>query len=179
MHGDESVYQVSSNREEKICPVYTGMNRRATLFAASLTDSPRIHGDTLAALAGNQRILASDKANCQIETLWRTGRFYFCLSFFDQKVLSAKMQTKSYVRHTVLDERRSEFWKVRNDWICSGSGKEASNAGSRERFMKRNTGSFRTHILISKKRRHRMHHSVFAKRQIFSSEEPLRHMKCP
>lgn len=30
-----------------------------------------------------------------------------------------------------------------------------------------------------KKRRHRMHRSVFAKRQIFSSEEPLRHMKCP
>ena len=155
------------------------MNLRATLFAASLTDPPRMHGDAFAALAGNQRILASDKANCQIETLWRTGRFYFCLSFFDQKVLSAKMQTKSYVRHTVLDERRSEFWKVRNDWICSGSGKEASNAGLRERFMKRNTGNFRTHILISKKRRHRMHRSVFAKRQIFSSEEPLRHMKCP
>ena len=57
--------------EFSICPVYTGMNLRATLFAASLTDSPRIHGDTLAALAGNQRILASDKANCQIETLWR------------------------------------------------------------------------------------------------------------
>ena len=43
---------------------------------------PRMHGDAFAALAGNQRILASDKANCQIETLWRTGRFYFCLSFF-------------------------------------------------------------------------------------------------
>ena len=45
-------------------------------------DVPHIHGDAFAALAGNQRILASDKANCQIETLWRTGRFYFCLSFF-------------------------------------------------------------------------------------------------
>ena len=179
MHGDESVYQVSSNREEKICPACAGMNLIMLPQSQLIANPPRTHGGTFATLAGNQRILASDKANCQIETLWRTGRFYFCLSFFDQKVLSAKMQTKSYVRHTVLDERRSEFWKVRNDWIYSGSGKEASNAGSRERFMKWNTGSFRTHILISKKRRHRMHRSVFAKRQIFSSEEPLRHMKCP
>lgn len=58
------------------------MNLRATLFAASLTDPPRIHGDTLAALAGNQRFWAGIKTNYQIETLWRAGRFYFCLSFF-------------------------------------------------------------------------------------------------
>ena len=66
------------------------MNLRATLFAASLTDPPRIHGDTLAALAGNQRILACNETNSQIEHIAEDGQILFLSVFFDQKYYPQK-----------------------------------------------------------------------------------------
>ena len=86
-----------------ICPVRTGMNRRTIACPDCWSHLPRVHGDT--------HDLVSGKMNRQIKkNIMENRQIYFCLSFFDQKVLSAKtFREKSLVSHT------EDTYKIQED----------------------------------------------------------------
>ena len=75
------------------------MNRRTIACPDRWSHLPRTHGDMLAALAGNQRILACNETNSQIEHIAEDGQILFLSVFFDQKVLSAKTYSEKVI-HT-------------------------------------------------------------------------------
>lgn len=85
--------------QPEICPVHTRMNRRTIACPDRWSHLPRMHGDMLAALAGNQRILGCNETNSQIEHIAEDGQILFLSVFFDQKVLSAKTYSEKVI-HT-------------------------------------------------------------------------------
>lgn len=98
-HGDEPEAYDRLIAMTRICPVCTGMNRRTIACLDRWSHLPRMHGDMLAALAGNQRILGCNETNSQIEHIAEDGQILFLSVFFDQKVLSAKTYSEKVI-HT-------------------------------------------------------------------------------